>query len=120
MDRPRITRWLRITWTVSCATVAVLLCVLWVRSYWYRDRLEGIWISEGLFNVWSVDGQFRLLVMPGVSGEWRFSTVKLDHWGPRREFQLGWSSNEASTVVYFPYWLVAIGICSFSMLPWLP
>jgi hypothetical protein len=30
-------RKLRIAWSVACGIVAVLLCVLWVRSYWYQD-----------------------------------------------------------------------------------
>ena len=33
MNRPRVTRWLRITWTAFWGIAAVLLCVLWVRSY---------------------------------------------------------------------------------------
>jgi hypothetical protein len=30
-------RKLRIAWSVAWGLVAVLLCVLWVRSYWWRD-----------------------------------------------------------------------------------
>jgi hypothetical protein len=30
-------RKLRIAWSVAWGIVAVLLCVLWVRSYWYQD-----------------------------------------------------------------------------------
>ena len=32
-------RKLRIAWSVLWGIVAVLLCVLWVRSYWYADDL---------------------------------------------------------------------------------
>ncbi len=30
---------LRIAWSVAWGVLAVLLCMLWVRSYWYRDIL---------------------------------------------------------------------------------
>ena len=30
-------RKLRIAWSVAWGVVAVLLCVLWVRSYWWAD-----------------------------------------------------------------------------------
>jgi hypothetical protein len=37
MNRPRVTRWLRISWTGFWGIACLLLLVLWVRSYWYRD-----------------------------------------------------------------------------------
>lgn len=37
MDRPQLIRRLRIAASVFFAVVAVALCVLWVRSYWYFD-----------------------------------------------------------------------------------
>jgi len=35
-------RKLRITWSVAWGMVAVLLCVLWVRSYWWMDQQTSI------------------------------------------------------------------------------
>jgi hypothetical protein len=32
-------RKLRITWTICCGIACVLLCVLWMRSYWWADEL---------------------------------------------------------------------------------
>ena len=37
MNRPRVLRIARITWTVGCLTAAMLLCVVWVRSYSWLD-----------------------------------------------------------------------------------
>jgi hypothetical protein len=34
-------RKLRIAWSVGWGVVAVLLCVLWVRSYWWQDVITG-------------------------------------------------------------------------------
>ena len=39
MDRPRLIRGLRIAWTVVFGILCVLLIVLGVRSYWYRDGM---------------------------------------------------------------------------------
>jgi hypothetical protein len=39
MNRPRIVRWLRFAWTAFWGIAAVLLIALWVRSYWWADRL---------------------------------------------------------------------------------
>lgn len=38
MDRPQLIRRLRITMSVFFAVVTVTLCVLWVRSYWWREQ----------------------------------------------------------------------------------
>src|SRR5262245_40774927 len=38
MDRPRLIRGLRIAWSVWWGILCVLLVVLWVRSYWWRDE----------------------------------------------------------------------------------
>lgn len=41
--KPRLRfRKLRIAWSVGWGTIAVLLCVLWVRSYWWVDGIEGM------------------------------------------------------------------------------
>ena len=37
MNRPRIARALRITWTAFWGVAAVLLVALWVRSYWWGE-----------------------------------------------------------------------------------
>jgi hypothetical protein len=37
MNRPKLFRVLRIGWSVWWGLVAALLCVLWVRSYWWVD-----------------------------------------------------------------------------------
>lgn len=39
MDRPRLIRWLRICWIAFWGTLAVLLVVLWGRSYFARDSV---------------------------------------------------------------------------------
>jgi hypothetical protein len=43
-------RKLRITWSVAWGVAAVLLVVLWVRSYWWGDRICGV-LSQGAPSV---------------------------------------------------------------------
>jgi hypothetical protein len=41
MNRPRLVRVLRITWTALCGIAAVLPVVLWVRSLFFSDIVSG-------------------------------------------------------------------------------
>ena len=52
---------LRIAWSVAWGLIAVLLIVLWARSYWWND------------NLW-----FRT---SATSGEWHSSLVLCSNWG---------------------------------------
>jgi hypothetical protein len=42
MDRPQLIRRLRITRSVFFAGVAATLCMLWARSYWWRE--QAVWV----------------------------------------------------------------------------
>jgi hypothetical protein len=56
-------RKLRVAWSVTCGVMAVLLCVLWVRSYWWEDafetmtgvRVRQVHSASGLLLLISVD-----------------------------------------------------------------
>src|SRR5262245_51700856 len=61
---------LRIAWSVAWGLLAVLLCVLWVRSYWKLDILEGM-SFEGAgvshyFRCASLRGGVELVFKPGL------------------------------------------------------
>src|SRR5262245_34901426 len=49
MNRPKLIRSLRIAWSVAWGLLAVLLCVLWVRSYWWREQFVRIRSSDQRF-----------------------------------------------------------------------
>jgi hypothetical protein len=55
-------RRLRIAASVFFALVAIALCVLWVRSYWHFDQIEGQLFQRNLFLA-SASGQIRLSVI---------------------------------------------------------
>jgi hypothetical protein len=48
-------RKLRIAWSVAWGLLAVLLVVLWVRSYWHQDELVGSIGTTGLMNISSAN-----------------------------------------------------------------
>src|SRR3954462_2230461 len=60
MNRPRLVRALRITWTAFWGIAAVLLLCLWVRSYWRTDAV-------------SHDGHRILTTIESLRGEIEFS-----------------------------------------------
>jgi hypothetical protein len=80
MNRPKLARALRIAWSVAWGIVAVLLLVLWVRSYWVADGfLQFIPTSLGMSGIVSTRGQiliwriYYVPVPPGLSGLQYFS-----------------------------------------------
>src|SRR4051812_4134346 len=70
---------LRIAWSVVWAVAAVLLMVLWVRSYWRSDTLgtPSPFTSCGaLFE--SFDGRARLLILDGGGSPWHWAIDSLE------------------------------------------
>jgi hypothetical protein len=64
----RTLRYVRITFSAMCAIACVLLCVLWVRSYWWLDELKGKPL-KGKLTASSVSGK---LVFEGGSAPSKF------------------------------------------------
>src|SRR4051812_15297253 len=69
-------RKLRIAWSVGWGLAAVLLIVLWVRSYWCRDTFSGPSSKSGCTFFFSQNGEIQYLwdsqITP-TSG-WSFNT----------------------------------------------
>ncbi len=112
-------RKLRIAWSVAWGVVAVLLVVLWVRSYWFGD-----------FTVikYSASHQFRLVSIDGVIGS---AIENPTAYNPR--FIVGSeaiSPNGFDWTIYHvwgnhtrlcvPHWVLAIVPGSIAAVPWLP
>jgi hypothetical protein len=114
--------YLRIGLTALSLTACVLLVALWVRSYWFRDRVEGRLSQSTLFNAWSMEGQLSCLVTDG-QGHWRFSsTPVLDPQLPMSAmFKIGWDNNRpGSVVLYCPNWSLVLILATLAAVPWLP
>jgi hypothetical protein len=98
-------RKLRIAWSVAWGVVAVLLCVLWVRSYLVYERVVIHW-PNGLewFIAYSNKGVYIVstygLLAPHLE-RWFFGRTR---WG---------------TVVCLPYSLTVLVVCAVSIAPWI-
>jgi hypothetical protein len=130
-------RKLRIAWSVGWGVVAVLLCVLWVRSYSYLDTFRGRFVRN--VTLQSAHGDLRLSIKqvatrlaPQDSVYWDSNRIEKDIIVSLMGFPLGGSefriprvlvistSTTASTI-WMPHWLPAfsaIGIAIASFL-WL-
>ena len=65
-------RKLRIAWSVAWGVVAVLLCVLWVRSYWVGNVVQVPLASLGCFQTQTVRGRLIVTIYWGThfSADW--------------------------------------------------
>ena len=79
MPTPRYRRLLRILWTVVWGIAAVLLCVLWVRSYYYHDIAGFRVYSNQWVRVDSMQGGLSILFdkMQGLSSPtWSYLSLR--------------------------------------------
>ena len=140
MNRPPITRILRITWTAGCVTTAVLLCVLWVRSYWWGEALIKPLSPTWTMIFGSADGDLLIRWNSGFSlvpiqtfpqpPFWRQYSVQRESTADRRrnedqilqsggalpEYKYGFTGNGA---VRMPYWFPLITTIALAAVPWL-
>ena len=121
MNRPKITRWLRVTWTVFWGTLAVLLVALWVRSYWWQDTIgyHGVFATRSLVSHsgWVYAGE---LYSPQVRG-WKFGSQPVtDTFDLRRQFAVAFFDERPRFVcAACPHWLILLTIGSATVAPWL-
>ncbi len=131
-------RKLRIAWSVGWGLAAVLLILLWVRSYWWFDDFGGHTRSRNL-GLESEQGQLRFTAkaFPPLSvpqeRPWDWSSAPalpgwtdLDSWFPpnsktialRHVFSVKFSSGYF--VVWLPNWSVAVSVFAIAVCPWIP
>jgi hypothetical protein len=72
MNRPRLLRGAKITWSVVCGLAAVLLLCLWVRSYWWYECLS---LADSLVGINFCTGRGKLLYE-----FWRPTAATTQHW----------------------------------------
>jgi hypothetical protein len=79
MDRPQLIRRLRIAASVFFAVVTLALCVLWVRSYWFRDVIHCRTSGSSVIVFASMKG--RLIAydyeLPSVASQWNLKSAKI-------------------------------------------
>jgi hypothetical protein len=122
--RRRRFRKLRIAWSVGWGVVAVLLCVLWVRSYWQvehifwngRAKYFGISIYPGEVTLERADTIFMPLgwsrvVFPIRDNDWTSDDE------PRTVLGFGWEAEDNSKTAYIPFWFLTLTGIALAILP---
>ena len=120
---------LRIAWSVAWGVVAVLLCVLWVRSYWQLDSFAGYVIK---WNVHAsiLPGTF-LIGAPNYPGRlpWMKTSMPTSSWwaameraGAAPQYPRVWGRlrTHGNDMLSIPCWLSVFIVAAMGTLPWLP
>jgi hypothetical protein len=114
MKRPKLIRSLRIAWSVAWGLLAVLLCVLWVRSYW-------------AINIWNLSGPHTLMSFGGkvLIDESFVRTNRIAPEDPNQNIQTFSSGpryiyEPAGTGVTIGYWFPSMLALAVTTAPWLP
>jgi hypothetical protein len=117
MNRTKLIRSLRIGWSALFGLLAVLLCVLWVRSYWRHDTLHGWKSNKVVFSIGSEIGVIGFMWdQRPARYTWR---ARLADGGDIPLFSNS-RTTTGETMMNFPIWLPIILLCSIGAVPWLP
>ena len=127
-------RKLRIAWSVGWGLIAVLLCVLWVRSYDWYDSMSGDVLArtEGesevatsvIINSWGgvvlLHTSVNSLVVRPLYKYWRLDSTY--HAGFLWEDTWSFARRPSwrHVRVTMPHWFLVLIATSFGALPWLP
>jgi hypothetical protein len=112
----------RIAWSVAWGVVAVLLCALWVRSYWCEDSISRFksMRNAGVVHLRSYEG-WLLLDRGLYSGDddgWRYRADEIlasDPFAPNFE----WTFVDERTRISAPHWCLASLVGAFAVVPWI-
>jgi hypothetical protein len=124
-------RKLRIAWSVVWGLTAVLLVVLWVRSYWWYDRLS-LYSSTQAFGVASLHGE----LVYGSNSITNSSAKPLPWWYWSCEYitpatraasdsypkimGFAWYSGERSHYLFLPHWFPPAMAALLAVAGWIP
>ena len=122
MTRPRLICGLRIAWTVWWGVAAVLLCVLWVRSYWWFDNAN--FSATGTVVLNSLEGAVGLVYSDTASNKGLTSITVEDVKpliNPKGEKARKWlfDVHPTGTWVSCPYWFAALLLGLLAVGPWI-
>jgi hypothetical protein len=128
---------LRIAWSVVWGLAAVLLIVLWVRSYWVRDRISHNYFGQKVawmgYSVDSLRGLCSILITEYENGHgpdrmhhvsWPADatvSIMFPAVSQARKF-LGfkWESSADTFDIIVPYWFPVLALVAIASAPWLP
>jgi hypothetical protein len=111
----------RIAWSVAWGVAAVLLCVLWVRSYSWRQTFNRLTPNELYQEIASDSGRLSLQSQYQPFADvgpidWEYEAYPPTfHEAPG--FWFVWHDNEWSAVI--PHWFAMLFTLVLGVLPWL-
>jgi hypothetical protein len=117
-------KYLRIAVTALCLTACVLLVALWVRSFWWSDRLKFartgnrvVSISSN-FGVLSIGDADLSKVIPQSFG-WSHRPARSDWRDMHNSFGFSFARHASVSFVAFPIWLPMIILVVIAGVPWI-
>jgi hypothetical protein len=116
-------RKLRIAWSVFWGVLTVMLCVMWIRSYWYTTTLFGTVGQADQATLMSVLGELRLNLhtkpdsAPSIGYDDGYPAKDYEPWN-RYHFYYG-DDGFFGTAVVVPFWFVTLILVSVSAAPWI-
>jgi len=113
-------RYLRIAFSVSCGIVAVLLCVLWVRSYSYGDGVGHLDSSLQRTVAGSNSGCMYLHFVDETSSTSPAHGWEYFSFSPTGFTGFQWKSSGRVREIDVPFWFAVTVASSTAMLPWIP
>jgi hypothetical protein len=102
----------------------VLLCVLWVRSYWTVEYVTAPTTAKFAFVAFSVDSHFSIAVHYNERFAWRYVASRIEeNYSPRslRTDVLGFDGGTTTrgSWVRIPYWFLVGLTAAILVAPWL-
>jgi len=118
-------RKLRIAWSVAWGIVAVLVCVLWVRSYWRVDLVNVRVPRFGVVQLTSAVGRTGGASTRGIGRPWGWTTVEVSQF-PALAKEMSAKPHLAITdagggyyTLWVSYWIVCFLFSAFGIAPWI-
>jgi hypothetical protein len=112
---PRYLRYLRIAFSTTCGITAVLLVVLWVRSYYAADSLR-LSRQSGSVVLASGYGGLSLLTSDGtLDPGWKLNHRQPDFIVSKSRFRFGFQDG----VLGVPHWFAVISAATVAAVPWI-
>jgi hypothetical protein len=113
-------RKLRIAWSVAWGIIALMLCVLWVRSYWWVDTWYGKHIS-----VASYCGQLAVYLLEQPNTNWKGTSLKIEGevvqmvevWKIRSKIFDNAGVGEFGSTI--PQWCAVVLFALMAIIPWI-
>jgi hypothetical protein len=118
MDRPRLYRVLRFTFTTVCGTLCALFVVLWARGYWKWDALHLSHANSQRMTLGSNSGTFYLTRTnrpAAMPAGWTFKSSE----ALQTPKKFRWRSVGDIAVIVIPCWATIFITAALAAAPWM-